>query len=162
MGIGNFGTSVRPTSRLIISLPLMGIGNTHRQPKSATSRTSHYPSWGLGTTATACAGRPLFLLITPHGDWELCHLHVLASVGICSLPLMGIWNPLAQGQSSARRSPHYPSWGLGTHIRRVLAHHVFGSLPLMGIGNRACCRPYRPRQCAHYPSWGLGTCERES
>ena len=120
--------------RVVISLPLMGIGNVGDQrgprlpdrlitphgdrklrprPPGGPPRRSHYPSWGSETSGEPVDGQP---------------------DGV-SLPLMGIGNEVQGHHALGGGPPHYPSWGSETKLSSGLPWLVNVSLPLMGIGN---------------------------
>ena len=136
------------------SLPLMGIGNPHRQDYQNRGGASHYPSWGSETLRLGVRRLLLLSLITPHGDRKPENAACLR-LGDApdSLPLMGIGNggigivvcgsyalitphgdrkPLILRTS---KETHYPSWGSETDLAAPGAGGSEGSLPLMGIGN---------------------------
>ena len=94
------------------SLPLMGIGNTWPRP-GREIQPSSLPLMGIGNTVTVTSLGYDLRLITPHGDWE--PRFNLEAIG-------------------GQRSPHYPSWGLGTTGGQSWRSNL-----------------------THYPSWGLGT-----
>ena len=168
-----------PSSRS--SLPLMGIGNEDRDAGAATDKHS-LPLMGIGNQPGApVASLQLCQLITPHGDWKPRRARRSRAEHLLITP-HGDWKPTRASAPEPAPRPHYPSWGLETHLGSLDRHLVVGhSLPLMGIGNR-CCEPSihrplglitphgdwkptpppRPRRqrAPHYPSWGLETLQR--
>ena len=136
MGIGNRNSLYFLVIGLLVSLPLMGIGNGVNSSASTGSIQPHYPSWGSGTlvlrrllarngqliTPHGDRERPRlrarrtrsFHLITPHGDREQEVFRLEKEFQTCSLPLMGIGNQRSGHRVQEDGSAHYPSWGSGT------------------------------------------------
>ena len=77
----------------------------------------------------------MFLLITPHGDWE----------------------PATPACATPTTATHYPSWGLGTLIRSRESTLRAAHYPSWGLGTSESRRRVGGERRAHYPSWGLGT-----
>ena len=194
MGIGNAAVSSRTAKPAWSSLPLMGIGNfrlllqltdepllitPHGDrkrcgcvPRTARSRTPHYPSWGSETLVSSSVAPWTSVLITPHGDRKLfappAEGRIVAVV--CSLPLMGIENlartlrvskaeislpPMGIGNVRGRRRPFrggrlitpHGDRKQGSRIREACDMVRRGSLPLMGIGN-FCSASSAASRCA--------------
>ena len=90
MGIGNLGN---PFSKgtAETSLPLMGIGNL--RPACGMSRSStHYPSWGLATSAGRSSSNSALNSLPLMGIGNLKDAADLEGSHWNSLPLMGIGN----------------------------------------------------------------------
>ena len=163
----------------VASLPLMGIGNglvflgvLHKTPLITphgdwkpsrrrgprTTRTSHYPSWGLETPHAPGSPSRSRHLITPHGDWKLLSSGVVSDPYINLITPHGDWKlpPALPHHIDARGS--LPLMGIGNQQQTVpQMPHNGASLPLMGIGNYHRHSRTTLTQEAHYPSWGLET-----
>ena len=126
MGIGNLTRYIRPQLLPTVSLPLMGIGNLTRYIRPPLLPTVSLPLMGIGNRtalrAAQCA-QPLLItphgdrkpvrgagggvhrrpadLITPHGDRKLSPMRAAAMICQCSLPLMGIGNPISTGSDGS-------------------------------------------------------------
>ncbi len=156
MGIGNPPPRLRGPWASPDSLPLMGIGNCARPGSSPAHSTSHYLSWGSGTTGAQ--------LLLSTGE-----LH--------SLPLMGIGNGCSQLRDpysprlitphgdrehrwSARFSrgfiSHYPSWGSGTRRTPASRRHPLPHYPSWGSGTCLSGPSYRSRPTSSLPLMGIG------
>ena len=99
MGIRNFGFDAHEHAHAGASLPLMGIRNRPGpRVRHCDLRSSHYPSWGFGTSPSPRRAVSATRLITPHGDSE---------------------RPPRIGRGAPPRSTHYPSWGFGTTTEKL-------------------------------------------
>ena len=164
------GTSAESThcahrsSRILSSLPLMGIGNMMPRHVARLRAPISLPLMGIGNHARELAfvRGEIHCLITPHGDrepgtrpgWPTTMTHY---------PSWGSGTSTYACSSGPRRrigSPHYPSWGSGT--RSVCHPHAATAdseshYPSWGSGTRIAPMALMDRVPAHYPSWGSGT-----
>ena len=110
MGIGNFASSsdAQDADGLArYSLPLMGIGNTSDlRKRGAPGATSHYPSWGSGTSLKLDLDRD-------YPSWgsgtKLPDAPRSTVFPPNSLPLMGIGNPPLYGHSYPEEGTKRPA-----------------------------------------------------
>ena len=162
-----------------ISLPLMGIRNQTGLPfpcsalplttphgdqergdarTKVSTRPSHYPSWGSGTSSTDFPNATHFASLPLMGIRNLADMWRRAGRAAAHYPSWGSGTPSQDRTPSRQRRTHYPSWGSGTATGGPTTGHTHDiSLPLMGIRNRSQRIPRRWDPCTHYPSWGSGT-----
>ena len=133
MGIGNSSLSLRIRGACT-SLPLMGIGNCLKLQKKGYSKKNSLPLMGIGNQARVPDYRCQRLLITPHGDRKPMADMRCACLSILITP---------HGDRKLR--------GAGIDTRNLALITPHGDRK-----PRAGARPL-PRSAAHYPSWGSET-----
>ena len=160
MGIWNDQLRVRAAAKPHLITPHGDLERWKGFRRTATTKTTHYPSWGFGTRVANRSGSEVNRqLITPHGDLERSTGPKCCCGRQGSLPLMGIWNTLASGRKRKDWNFSLPLMGIWNPFRSAAArpppplitphgdleqwrqfrcsspHDV--SLPLMGIWNLA-------------------------
>ncbi len=173
------------TLHVLISLPLMGIGNATAGFTESSWSNDSLPLMGIGNMMTATyLGGAAFALITPHGDWKQRHEGRGGDRALRLITPHGDWK--LRPHRRAHRCDEVQHDGLITphgdwKPRPLRFSRRLGpcSLPLMGIGNLG--RVVQPGHTAvlitphgdwkrvaaawggdasrrpHYPSWGLET-----